>query len=83
MDIVPKQFVKSTPSNDSLLPSNRTEAARDDDDPLSIEGASINIIGIILAIMTVFLPAISIFLERPLLQKNEVISNQTFKKDGY
>ena len=71
MDINPKQFTKSVSKNESLV-LNRDEFGTDDDDPLSIKDASSTLIGIILAFMTLFLPAISVFLERPLLQKTGV-----------
>ena len=71
MDINPKQFTKSVSKNESLV-LNRDEFGTDDDDPLSIKDASSTLIGMILAFMTLFLPAISVFLERPLLQKTGV-----------
>ena len=83
MDINPKQFTKNTSKDESPFISNRGEFGKDDDDPLSIKDVSSTVIGIILAVMTLFLPAISVFLERPFLQKTGVIHNQMVNKDGY
>ena len=83
MDLNPKKFVKSNSSGDSLFISNREELCQEDDDPLSIKGKSISILGLLLAALTIILPTISVFLERPLLQDYGVISNQRLKKDGY
>ena len=83
MDINPKQLAKSNSQEASPFIFKRDEFGRDDDDPLSIKHASSTAAGIILAIMTMFLPAISVFLERPLLQQNGLIYNEMVKKDGY
>ncbi len=83
MDLNPKKIVRSNSTEDSLSISNREEVSKDDDDPLSIKGKSISILGLILAVMTIILPTISVFLERPLLQNYGVISNQRVQKDGY
>ena len=83
MDINPKQIGKINSKEQSPVISNRDETDRDDDDPLSIRDASITFIGIILAIMTIFLPAISVFLERPLLHKSGQIYSEMEKNDGY
>ena len=83
MDINPKQFAKSNSKSDSPFDSNREQFVKDDEDPLSIKDASLTFLGIILAFMTMFLPVISIFLDRPLLQKNGVIYNEMVNNDGY
>tara|TARA_B100000212_G_C27192656_1_gene455337 strand:+ start:183 stop:434 length:252 start_codon:yes stop_codon:yes gene_type:complete len=83
MDINPKQFAKSNSKSDSPFDSNREQFVKDDEDPLSIKDASLTFLGIILAFMTMFLPVISIFLDRPLLQKNGVMYNEMVKNDGY
>ena len=83
MDLNPKKFVKINSNEDSLFISKREELGKEDDDPLSIKGTSISILGLLLAAMTIVLPTISVFLERPLLQDYGVISNQRLKKDGY
>ena len=83
MDLNPKKFVRSNSTEDSLFISNREELGKDDDDPLSIKGKSISILGLLLAVMAIILPTVSVFLERPLLQDYGVISNQRLKKDGY
>ena len=83
MDINPKQFANNISKDESPFISNRGEFGKDDDDPLSIKDASSTVIGIILAVMTLLLPAISVFLERPFLQRNEVIHNEMVNKDGY
>ena len=81
MDINPKQFANSI-SKESPLISNRDEFGKEDDDPLSIKDASSTVIGITLAVMTLFLPAISVFFERPFLHRN-VLYNEMVNKDGY
>ena len=83
MDINPKQFINNISKDESPFISNRDEFGKDDDDPLSFKDVSSTVIGIILAFMTLFLPAISVFLERPFLQKTGVIYNQMVNKDGY
>ena len=83
MDINPKQFANNISKDESPFVSNRGEFGKEDDDPLSIKDVSSTVIGIILAVMTLFLPAISVFLERPFLQKTGVIHNQMVNKDGY
>ena len=83
MDINPKQFAKNISKDESPFVSNRGEFGKDDDDPLSIKDASATVIGIILAVMTLLLPAISVFLERPFLQRNKVNHNELVNKDGY
>tara|TARA_Y100001970_G_scaffold200773_1_gene244261 strand:+ start:31826 stop:32077 length:252 start_codon:yes stop_codon:yes gene_type:complete len=83
MDLNPKQFVRSNLTEDSLFISKREELGKEDDDPLSIWGKSLKILGFVLAASTIVLPTISVFLERPLLQDYGVISNQRIEKDGY
>ena len=82
MDINPKQFAKNNSKDVSPFISNRDEFGKDDDDPLSIKDVSSTVIGFILAVMTLFLPAISIFFERPFLNRNGFY-NEMVKKDGY
>ena len=82
MDINPKQFAKNISKDESPFVSNRDEFGKDDDDPLSIKDASSSLIGFILAVMTLFLPAISIFIERPFLPRTGFY-NQMVHKDGY
>ena len=77
-----KQFLKSKSSEESSLGSARSDFERDDDDPLSIRSLSITSLGIIFAILTIFLPSISILIGRPLSQGKEIIRNHDFKKDG-
>ena len=79
MDINPKQFAKNNSKDESLFVSDRVESGKDDDDPLSIKDASSTVIGIVLAIMTLFLPGISVFLERPFLHRTGVNYNQMVK----
>ena len=83
MDLNPQQLVRSNSTEESLFLSKREELGKEDDDPLSIRGKSISILGLLLAAMTIVLPTISVFLDRPLLQDYGVISNQRLKKDGY
>tara|TARA_Y100000589_G_scaffold318072_1_gene344978 strand:- start:499 stop:750 length:252 start_codon:yes stop_codon:yes gene_type:complete len=83
MDINPKQIAKSSSKRETQFVSNRDQFEKDDDDPLSFKDVSSSVVGIILAIMTILFPAISVFLERPLLQKNGVIYNEIIKNDGY
>ena len=77
-----KQFIQSKSSDESSHGSSRGDFERDDDDPLSIRSLSITSLGIIFAILTIFLPSISILIWRPLSQGNEIIHNHDFKKDG-
>jgi len=76
------QFIQSKSSEESSHDSARSDFERDDDDPLSIRSLSITSLGIIFAILTIFLPSISILIGRPLSQGNEIIHNHDFKKDG-
>ena len=78
----PKQFIQSKSSEESSQGSARSDFERDDDDPLSIRSLSITSLGIIFAILTIFVPTISILIGRPLSQGKEIIHNQDFKKDG-
>ena len=77
-----KHFLKSKLSEESSLDSVKSDFERDDDDPLSIRSLSITSLGIIFALMTIFLPSISILIGRPLSQGKEVIHYHDFKKDG-
>ena len=77
-----KQFIQSKSSDESSHDSSLGDFERDDDDPLSIRSLSITSLGIIFAILTIFLPSISILIGRPLTQGNEIIHNHDFKKDG-
>ena len=77
-----KQFIQSKSSEESSLDSIQSDFERDDDDPLSIRSLSITSIGIIFAILTFLLPSLSILIGRPFSQRNEVIINHDFKKDG-
>ena len=83
MDTIPKKFVESGLSKETSFISIRDEGGREDDDPLSIRQSSVTIFGFFLAIMTFLLPAVSVFLDRPLLLKNGVNSNIIIDKDGY
>ena len=78
----PKQFIQSKSSEESTHDSARSDFERDDDDPLSIRSLSITSLGIIFAILTIFLPSMSILIGRPLSQGNEIIYIHDFKKDG-
>ena len=82
MDINPKQFANNTSKNESPFISNGGEFGKDEDDPLSIKDISSTVIGIILAVMTLFLPAISVFCERPFLNRTGYY-NEFVNKDGY
>ena len=77
-----KHFTKSKLGEEPSLASFQSDFERDDDDPLSIRSLSITSLGIIFAILTIFLPSISILIGRPLSQGNEIIHNHDFKKDG-
>ena len=83
IDTIPKQSAKRETDQSSLPVSIKKEKGRDDEDPLNIVDASITIIGIILAILTISLPAISVLLERPLPPNKGAEINQFLKKDGY
>ncbi len=82
MDINPKQFANNTSKDESPFIVNRDEFGKDDDDPLSIKEVSCTLIGLILAVMTLFLPAISVFFERPFLPRTGHY-NEMVNKDGY
>ena len=82
MDINPKQFANNISKDESPFIANRDEFGKDDDDPLSIKDATSTLIGFILAVMTLFLPAISVFFERPFLPKNGLY-NEVVIKNGY
>ena len=82
MDINPKQFANNISKDESPFIANRDEFGKDDDDPLIIKDVSSTLIGFILAVMTLFLPAISVFFERPFLQRTG-LHNQMVNKDGY
>ena len=77
-----KQSIKTKSSEESSYGSSQSDFERDDDDPLSIRSLSITSLGVIFAILTIFLPSISILIGRPLSQGNEIIRNHDFKKDG-
>jgi len=77
-----KQFIQSKSREKSSLGSARSDFETDDDDPLSIRSLSITTLGIIFAFLTILLPSISILIGRPLSQRNEIIHNYDFKKDG-
>ena len=77
-----KQLIQSKSSEESSNGSNLSDFERDDDDPLSMRSLSITSLGIIFAILTIFLPSISILIGRPLSLGNEIIHNHDFKKDG-
>ena len=82
MDINPKQFANNISKDESLLIFNRGEFGKDDDDPLSIKDASLTFIGYVLAVLTLFLPAISVFFERPFVHRTGFY-NEMVNKDGY
>ena len=75
-------FLARQLSEESSLSTAQSDFEKDDDDPLSIKSLSITSLGIIFAILTIFLPSISILIGRPLSQGNEIIHNHDFKKDG-
>ena len=77
-----KHFMNIKSGEESSLGPIQSDFERDDDDPLSIRSLSITSLGIIFAILTIFLPSISILIGRPLSQGNEIIHNHDFKKDG-
>ena len=77
-----KHFVKSKLSDVYSLNDVSSDFERDDDDPLSIRGLSITLLGIIFASLTILVPSISVLLGRPLSPGNDVILNHSIKKDG-
>ena len=82
MDINPEQFTKNVSKDESPIISNGGEFGKDDDDPLSIKDASSTVIGFILAILTLILPAISVMIERPFLYRTGIYHEEV-NKDGY
>ena len=83
IDTSPKQSAKRETDQSFFPISIKEEKGRDNEDPLGLVDASITILGIILAILTISLPAISVLLERPLPQNKGAEINQFLKKDGY
>ena len=83
IDTSSKQSAKRETDQSLFSASIKEEKGREDEDPLSLVDASITILGIILAILTVSLPAISVLLERPLPHNKGTEINQFLKKDGY
>ena len=77
-----KHFVKSKLSDIYSLNDVSSDFERDDDDPLSIKGLSITLLGIIFAFLTILIPSISVLLGRSLSPVNDAILNQSIKKDG-
>ena len=77
-----KQFIQSKSSEESSHGSARSDFERDDDDPVSIRSLSMTSFGIIIALLTILIPSLSIFIGRPLSQGNEIMNNHNFKKDG-
>ena len=82
MDTNPKQFANNISKDGSQFISNRDEFGKDDDDPLSIKDASSTLIGFILAVMTLLLPAVCVFFERPFLQRTGYF-NEMVNKNGH
>jgi len=82
MDINPKQFSNDISKDESPFISNRDEFGKEDEDPLSIKDASSTAIGFILAVMTLFLPSISVFCERPFIHRTG-FHNDMVNKNGY
>ena len=82
MDINPKQFANNISKDESPFLSTGDEFGKDDDDPLSIKDASSTLIGFLLAVMTLFLPVICVFIERPFLPRAGFY-NDMVNKDGY
>ena len=82
MDINPKQLANNISKDESPIISNRGEFGKDDGDPLSIKDASSTVIGFILAILTLILPAISVMIERPFLYRTGIYHEEV-NKDGY
>ena len=77
-----KHFIKSKSREESSLGFSQSDFEKDDDDPLSIRGLSITLLGIIFASLTILVPSISVLLGRPLSPVNDVILNHSIKKDG-
>ncbi len=74
--------MESKLSDFSSLNDVSSDFERDDDDPLTISGLSITLLGIIIAFLTILVPSISVLLGRPLSPVNEAILNHSIKKDG-
>ena len=83
IDTIPKQSAKRETDQSFFPVFNKEGKGREDEDPLSFLDASITILGIILAILTISLPAISVLLERPLPPNEGAEIKQFLKKDGY
>ena len=65
-----------------LLNAVQSDFERDEDEPLSIKSLSITFVGITIAFLIVLIPSISVLIDKPISQENEIISNQSLKKDG-
>ena len=77
-----KHFVKSKLGEEFSLDTFSGDFEIDDDDPLSIRSVSITFLGIVIVLLTIFLPTISVLLGRPLSKGNELFLNHSIKKDG-
>jgi len=79
-----KHFVKSSLSEKkkTSFQAVLSDFERDDDDPSSMKGLSLTILGILIALLTILIPSISVLLGKPLSQGNEINFNHSVKKDG-
>ena len=77
-----QQFVTSELREKSSLNNVLSELEREDEEPLSIKSLSITIMGITIAFLTILVPSISVLIGNPISQENEIIFNQSLKKDG-
>ena len=79
-----KHFVRSELglSKDPSLDFVSCDFKNEEDDPFNIRSLSITSLGITIAILTILLPSIGVILGRPFSQGDEIIFNQSIKKDG-
>ena len=76
-----KNFVKSEFKEEAYL-NTVSEFSEKDVDPLSIRSFSITFVGFTVALMTILIPMLSVFLGRPLSQETEITFIYSIKKDG-
>ena len=79
MDNNPENSLKTNSRNESSIAAKTVSLERDDEDPLSIKESSINVLGIILAIMTFLIPISGIYLDRPSPRDNTINSTALSK----
>jgi len=83
IDTSSKQSSNRQADQDFLPISIKEDVGRNHEEQINFLDASITIIGIFLAILTISLPSLSILLERPFPNNKGLEINHFLKKDGY